>query len=162
MDVLEMQGPTSVKGAIQEIAQMASPMSIIQGKVIAEKPLEIQVIGDEKLVLHENIMVIPRRFTDYEVKVDMELNDGEIESKTKPGQGMHAHGPSGAHGQYSGNGIHSHPAGEGEHQHELETFSIRKAKMKVYNSLKTGEVVYILSYNHGKKYLLLDREVSEE
>ena len=33
-----------------------------------------------------------------------------------------------------------------------------QAAMTVNDGLKAGEVVYILSYNHGKKYYILDRE----
>jgi hypothetical protein len=29
----------------------------------------------------------------------------------------------------------------------------------VYNALKVGETVFILSFNQGKKYYILDREV---
>lgn len=35
--------------------------------------------------------------------------------------------------------------------------NINGVSMTVYNGLKTGEVVYILSFNNGKKYFILDR-----
>lgn len=48
---------------------------------------------------------------------------------------------SGSHGGHnSGNGAHDH-----------------SASITVYNALKVGEVVHMLSFNHGKQYYVLDR-----
>lgn len=48
---------------------------------------------------------------------------------------------SGSHGGHSsGNGSHSH-----------------SASITIYNALKVGETVHLLSLNHGKQYYILDR-----
>lgn len=62
--------------------------------------------------------------------------EGDVFAQTKEGQGMHGHGPSGAHGQYSGSGVHSHPATEGVHVHDV----LLPESMR---SLKSGDRVLI-------------------
>ncbi|MDR1692797.1 MAG: DUF2577 domain-containing protein [Oscillospiraceae bacterium] len=117
-------------------------MSVFIGKVISEKPLKIQALNDEKLILHEGIICLPRHLTDYETKCDIRLADGRLDSITVT------------------EGAHSQPdAGfGGAHLHHLETYNIYKAYLKVYNALKLGEIVYVLGFNEGKKYYILDRE----
>ncbi len=158
---MDAMAPTTIKGQIERVVAKNQPMEIVTGTVISESPLKIQVIGDEKLIVHENIMEVSRCLTDYTVEVDISLDKGKIASLTKMDQGKHGHGPSGGHSQYTGDGTHSHPATEGAHVHNVDTFVLTKATMKVYNALKKGEVVYMLSYNHKKKYLVIDREAAK-
>ena len=42
---------------------------------------------------------------------------------------------------------------------QQEGFSAFAATMTVFNALKDNEKVYLLSFNNGKKYYVLDREV---
>ena len=42
----------------------------------------------------------------------------------------------------------------------LRTFSISGATMTVHNALKAGDEVYLLSFNGGKNYLIIDRKGS--
>ncbi|MCL1859030.1 MAG: DUF2577 family protein [Oscillospiraceae bacterium] len=73
--------------------------------------------------------------------------------------GSHGHpNTEGAHEHPDTQGKHSHPDNEGAHVHDLSGFNIYKATMKFYNALKTGDTVYILSFNGGKKYYILDKE----
>lgn len=148
----------SIKARIQEIAGQNPAMGIMLGKVTSVKPLEIQVIGDDKLTLNENIIVVPEHLTNYETRIDISLGTGTIDSLTRPGQGTHGHGPGGGHSQYSGDGVHSHPASEGAHVHNVHTFVLKGAKTKIYDGLKVGEIVQILRYNHSERYLLLGRD----
>ncbi len=64
-------------------------------------------------------------------------------------------------GETAENGEHNHDykgTTDGKtHSHELETFDLYGAKVKVYNSLKVDEIVYLLPYNESKKYYVLDR-----
>ena len=97
--------------------------------------------------------------TDYTTKCDIELRSGTIRSNTHK-DGEHPHGTSGGHGGYcGGDGLHSHPSSEGAHVNWLEDFNIYRATIRHYNALKVGEIVIIISFNHGKKYYVLDREV---
>ena len=41
------------------------------------------------------------------------------------------------------------------HKHAVEG----RKKIRVHNALKTGEKVYLLAFNHGKQYYVLDRVV---
>nr|DAL85211.1 MAG TPA: Protein of unknown function (DUF2577) [Caudoviricetes sp.] len=157
MEKQSIQEPMSVKQLFQGMVPEA--MEVLQGKVISASPLKIQVVNDEKLVLTENIICLPRHLSDYTTTVDISLDKGTINSATRSGQGTHPHGSSGEHdGHSSGTGAHSHPETEGAHVHNVATFNITGATMKVHNGLKAGETVYILSFNHGKKYYILDRE----
>jgi hypothetical protein len=149
--------PTSFKEMFQ--GMVPEKMGVIQGKVTSAAPLKIQVINDEKLELTGNIICLPRHLTDYAAKIDIQLGDGTIDSQTKK-DGGHPHGSSGPHdGHATGSGMHMHPETEGAHVNFLQTFNISGATIKVYNALKVGEIVYLLSFNEGKKYYILDRVV---
>ena len=147
---------TSLKGMLQGLAPDAG--GVLQGKVTSADPLKIQVANDDKLELSGNNLVVPRHLTDYDAKIDIQLGGGTIDSKTKK-DGAHPHGTSGTHGGHTGgSGAHEHPDTEGAHVNFLETFNVSGATIKVYNALNVGDVVYLLSYNEGKKYYVLDRE----
>lgn len=157
MEKESIQEPMSLKQLFQGMVPEA--MEVLQGTVISASPLKIQVVNDEKLVLTENIISLPRHLSDYTTTIDIQLGKGTINSVTRSGQGTHPHGSSGQHGGHTGgDGSHSHPDSEGAHVHNVATFNIYGATITVYNALKVGETVYILSYNHGKKYYIFDRE----
>ncbi|MCC8136401.1 MAG: DUF2577 domain-containing protein [Ruminococcus sp.] len=103
-----MADETSLKGIIQ--GMMSDSAELMQGTVISESPVKIQMANDEKLIINERIAVIPRHLSDYT----------------------------------------SEAAFDGEDPLPLT----------VYNGLKTGEKVYVLSLNRGKLYYVLDRVVS--
>lgn len=151
-----IQEPMSIKQAVQGMIE--SGLNVVQGIVVSESPLQIQLINDEKMIITSNIMCLPRHLSTYETTVDIFLeSESEIDSSTGEGQGAHSH-TGGAHGGHEGgDGSHEH-SGDGSHKHSLSTFNIIQATMKVYNDLKMGDIVYILSFNHSKKYYILDRE----
>lgn len=141
-----------LKGAMPEA------MTVVRGKVVLSAPLQIQVVNDEKLLLGENLLCVPQHLSDFTAKIDIRLDGGSVDSQTKK-DGAHPHGSSGQHGGHSGgDGAHAHPDSEGAHVNHLDTFDIYGATIKIYNALKVGDTVYMLSYNHGKKYYILDRE----
>ena len=157
MNIEKTQDSTSLKQLFQQMIPEA--IEILRGTVISASPLKIQVENDEKLVLSQNIVCLPRHLSTYTTTIDIQLGDGSVSSSTGNGQGTHPHGKSGEHGGHTeGDGAHSHPETEGAHIHDLSTFNIYGATMTVYNGLQAGEKVYILSFNHGKKYYILDRE----
>lgn len=128
----------SFKEAIQKMTGDVG-VEVLQGTVIAVGPLRIQIKNDEKLVINSNVTYVPWHLTDYITKIDIEIPE-RIDSWTTV------------------SGAHSHPPiYGGEHKHPLETFNIFGAKLTVYNALKIGEDVYLLSFNRGKQYFVLDR-----
>lgn len=154
---MEIQEPTSLKELFQ--GMVPESMGVVQGKVVSASPLKIQVVNDEKLVLAANLICLPRHLSDYTTTCDIRLDKGSIDSRTRF-DGTHPHGSSGEHGGHvSGSGAHEHPETEGAHVNYLETYNIYGATIKVHNALKLGEIVYLLSFNEGKKYYVLDREV---
>lgn len=116
---------TSIKGLLQELTPEAA--ELLQGVVIQESPLKIQMDNDNKRVVSA---VVPRSLTDYEVEIDVQLAAGEIDSETKD---------------------------NGTHKHELETFKMTGGVLTVHNHLSKGDRVHVLSIQHGKKYYVLDR-----
>lgn len=154
---MEAGEQTSLKGLFQ--GMIPESVNVVMGKVVSMSPLKIQVVNDDKLLLSENLICVPRHLSDYTTTCDITLGKGSINSMTQ-NDGAHPHGPSGTHGGHtSGDGSHSHPGSEGAHVHSLSTFNIYGATIKVHNALKVGETVYLLSFNEGKKYYVLDREV---
>ena len=170
---MEINEATSIKELLQGMAPKS--MEVIRGRVTRAAPLEIVAANDEKLVLNANTAVVPRHLTDYSAECDIELGGGAIISRTRAGgehphgtSGEHPHGTGGGHGGHCGGdglhshppseGGHSHPPSEGAHVHGLDGFCIYRATIRHYNALKVGETVIILSFNSGKKYLVLDRE----
>lgn len=153
MELNNFNDPTSLKEVFQGL--IPDGLGVIQGKVTSVSPLKIQVVNDDKLILSENIICLPRHLSTYKTTVDIALGGG-ISSVTGTGQGSHSHG-GGEHDEHiSGSGGHSH-SGDGLHTHALVTYAITGASMTVYNGLKVGDTVYILSFNQGKKYYILDR-----
>lgn len=110
---------TSLKQLIQGMT--GDGVAVIQGKVLQASPLKIQAVNDEKLIISQNSLFVPRHLTDYTTTCYI--------------------ASSGSHGGHnSGNGAHTH-----------------SASITIYNALKAGEVVHLLSFNHGKQYYVLDR-----
>lgn len=123
---------TSLKQLLQGI--QVKDMTLLQGKVIQESPLKIQAVNDEKLIITEEIAIVPRHLTDYTATCDVWLGStGTIDSITQT---------------------------DGAHSHSQKTFSIETANITIYNALKAGEMVHLLAFDSGKKYYVLDRVVN--
>lgn len=148
---------TSLKQLLQGI--QIKDMTLLQGKVTQASPLKIQAVNDDKLVITEEIAIVPRHLTDYTASCDVWLGStGAIDSVTQTG-GTHNHSGGAHEGHESGDGSHTH-TGDGSHSHSLKTFAIESANITIYNALKVGEMVHLLSFDSGKKYYVLDRVVN--
>ncbi len=115
---------------------------LMQGTVISVSPLKIQMANDEKLIINERITVVPRHLSDYKTKATYTVGEGVLDSETFE---------DGEHG--------GHISGNGAHVNKLRTFTLTKGTITVFNALKVGEIVYVLSLNDGKLYYVLDRVV---
>lgn len=122
-------------------ATMSEDGSVIEAKVIGVGPLKVQATNDDKLILNAGSLVVPWHLTDYTTKMTYRLDEGTLDSETYN---------DGAHG--------GHVGGDGTHVNHLKTFNLYKGTMTVYNALKVGDMVYLLRYNDGKKYFILDRK----
>lgn len=150
-----MKENTSLKQMIQEMNKNEN--EILLGIVKSINPLKIQIINDEKLIIGANNTYIPKHLTNYMTTVD--IASGSVDGLTVEG-GEHKH-------MYNGNTAtaedpeHSHKYnGEtqtSKHSHTISALNITGATMTVYNALKVGESVHIMSFNHGKQYYVLDR-----
>lgn len=103
-------------------------IEVLQGIVTASDPLKIRIVNDEKLVVGPGNVYVPRHLTDYETTAD--IKGGNVEGSTDSC---------------------------GTHSHTLKSVRITGCTMKVYNALKAGERVHLLSFKHGKQYYVLGR-----
>lgn len=116
---------TSIKQLFQGMA--SGEISIIQGKVISISPLKIQAINDEKLLIYQNIIFVPRHLTDYTINCELSIG-----------------------------GEHAYIRGSTSEGSSLTSFSFG-GNILLHNALKVDDVVHMLSINHGKQYYILDR-----
>lgn len=155
-----MNDGTSIKSIFQQMASAGREVEVLQGTVTSENPLRIQIANDEKLIVGPNNVYVPRHLTDYITIVDIEQSGGQISDSTTETDGSHTHSYSG-NTDSAGDPSHRHHYSgttEGKaHSHAIKSFNIFKAKMTVYNALKKGEQVHILSFHKGKQYYVLDR-----
>ena len=145
---------TSLKGLIQ--GMIPDSMGVVMGKVVSASPLKIQVVNDDKLLLTENLICLPRHLSDYTTTATFTVGRGSLNSVTTV-SGNHEHS-GGSHGGHTG-GSGEHEHGAGPHNHPLASFTLTQGTLTVHNALRVGETVYLLSFNEGKKYYVLDREV---
>lgn len=146
--------PMSIKQTVQEMTKTGNG-AVMEAKVISVSPLKVQATNDEKLVLSMATLTVPRHLTDYSTTATFSLDKGSIASDTE-GAGTHAHA-NGSHGGHTGgSGEHTH-SGDGAHPHHLVSFALTRGTLIVHNALTIGEYVYLLPYNDGKKYYILDR-----
>lgn len=138
-----MEDPTSLKQLIQSM--MPDGAGVVEGTVTRAAPLEITLTNDAKMVLSSNSLIVPEHLTDHEVTTDIMMDKGTL------------HAPTGAEEE---KGEHEHPGMEksGGHEHLLKNFRLTGGKIILHTGLKAGEIVYLLSYNNGKKYYVLDRK----
>ena len=66
----------SLKEAFQQIN--TGNMEVLQGKVIQENPLEIQMAGDEKYIVSEEVTAVPEHLRNYETTVVMPSDTGKF------------------------------------------------------------------------------------
>lgn len=136
--------------SLKQIIQRMIPDSdeLMQGVVISASPLKIQMVNDEKLIINERVTIVPWQLTDYTTTATFSLDKGSINAVTE-GDGTHTHPGCGVGGGHNG----------GTHTHHLVTYKLTKGTITIYNALKVGDRVHVLSLNHGKLYYVLDRVV---
>ena len=137
-----MEDQTSLKQMIQSMSPDGA--GVVEGTVTNAAPLEITLTNDAKMTLSANSLIVPEHLTDHEVEADIMMDGGVL------------YAPTGAEDDKGG---HEHPGIEkgGRHAHELKGFQLTGGRMILHTGLKAGEIVYLLSYNNGKKYYVLDR-----
>lgn len=116
--------PESIKAIIQGITQTNN--GIVEAKVLATEPLQVQATNDDKLILSAVSLIVPQHLTNYQIPATFTIAEGSIDSQTE-GDGRHSHGNSGehSHGDCAYGGGHTH-TDEGTHTHQLVTFSLSK------------------------------------
>lgn len=129
----------------------ASRLAGVLQRLIAEGAARADII--ELGTIQDDMSLLPDRFQvpipkgEYLVARHLTLQDPM--TQTAAGQGTHPHGPSGAHAQYSGDGVHSHPDTEGAHVHDVN----RPAELA---PLAPGDRVLIAWANDGTDPVVID------
>jgi len=139
--------PTSLKQAFQQM--IPEDIGLIEGIVTSTSPLSIQIVNNPKMVVSGANLVVPRHLTDYETACTINLCSPSVLSGETDMADEH---------------YHTNPEGgntgtQPEHNHALDSFGLSHASITIHNSLKKGEKVYLLRFNGGKQYYVLDRVV---
>lgn len=78
---------TSLKQAIQGLSH--SSLDIIQGVVIAINPIQIKAVKDEKLIIKQDILIVPKHLTDQEFEFSISKGDsGSVDGPTEKGDNL--------------------------------------------------------------------------
>lgn len=136
------QEPTSLKQMFQSM--IPEGPSVKEGIVTSISPLSVTLKNDAEKILSANSLIVPRSLTDYQVEVDLETALALLYLKRKLTE-KHTHD------ELTGED-------DGEHSHKLKTFSVRDGVLMIHNALKKGDTVYLLAFNNGKQYYILDRK----
>ena len=148
---MSTQNPSSIKELIQSLIPESTAM--VMGVVTASNPIKIQVLSNLKMVAQGNILIVPKHLTNYTTTADISL--GALDGLTSMESHAHEDGSHGGHTE--GNGGHSH--NDGTHRHALHQLSVTGATITIHNALQIGEKVWMLRFDSGKQYYVLDRVV---
>ena len=119
---------TSLKQALQ--GMFGGEVSLVFATVTKEDPLEVTAEGDDKLIISDEILIVPEHLTDRETEVTITEDYGWETKK------------------------YQEPEPEPGHKHKIV---IKKKKIKIHGKLKKGDTVALLALAHGKHYFVLDR-----
>lgn len=136
------QEPTSIKELFQ--GMIPDGPSVKEGAVTSVSPLSVTLKNDAKMTLSAASLVVPQHLTDHQISVDLTAASGSLASNTTT-SGSHTHA------ELTG-------GADGAHAHTLASFTVRNGTLTVHNALKAGDTVYLLAYNNGKQYYILDRK----
>lgn len=140
---------TSLKQLIQGMT--GDGVEVLQGVVKSVSPLKIQIKNDEKLIISSNITYVPWHLTDY--KTELSFDDPAVRNNISVGHRIPE--PHATLIEYPDT-----PAETSKDvilKGEISFDEKVKHKITVYNALKVGDEVHVLSFNHGKQYFVLDR-----
>lgn len=122
----------AMKKVSASVIKEMQPSSFVIGKVISEKPLKIQL--DQKIILSKEQIILARNVTDFEIDVEMTW---KTEDK--------------AHNHIYKDGVTENNT----HKHVVKG----KKKLKIFNGLRSGEIVAMIMQHGGQQFLVVDRVV---
>ena len=142
----------SKASSIKQLIQQMSPekIRIIEGVVVKTDPLSIQVVNNPKMVVTGLNLILPKHLTDYQSMCTIALCESPILTGETSMENEHSH----SNPEGGSTGLQS------AHKHLLNKFALTEATITVHNSLKINQRVYMLRFDGGKLYYVLDRVVS--
>jgi len=117
--------------SIKEVVQSMIPSApgIMLGRVINEDPIKIQIVNDNYFVLDSNKLLISDHLKDYDLQIEM--HNTQVTGAT---------------------------SSDNEHSHNISDFEMTEGTIKIKNSLKKGDFVYILPpYDSNNIYFVISR-----
>ena len=137
MNIDKISNATSIKSIIQELSP--EQIRLLIGEVIEEGPLKIQAKNDDKLIIREELMILPQWLTDhvYEAYVETEAYETPDPDKEELGSDFKCTYPC---------------TGSNAPKHYY-----KQSWIKIKNHLEVGDTVQMLAFGGGRKYYIIDR-----
>ena len=134
-------GALSVLFRMQILKQnIPEKLEVLVAKIKGIDPLELQILSDQKRVINEDILTIPRHLTAYNVVGNIEAAKAEIDLSN----------------ELCACTVESNS----EHNHDAPAdIGIYEFNLTVKNQLEVNDIVTCISYNYGQKYYIIDRVV---
>lgn len=132
--------------------QVQTSGSLMEGVVLTPPPaLSVKLLGNEKLVIPAELLVVAEHLTRYERIVTLEHTEAEMRN-LGDGQGKDL---------VSGDGTIFTQSDEREAPHyDISSFKYEYIKLRFEDVLKAGDKVLVMSFYGNQKYAILDRLVS--
>lgn len=146
----EDTGKTSLKQLLQEMFG-ETEAEVLQGTVLEAGGTKIKIKGDDKLIVGPNNVYVPWHLTDYET--ELSFDDPAIRNNVSVGHRLPLPHATLIEFPDTPDETQKEVILKGELTHEEKV----KHKITIYNALKVGEEVHVLSFHHGKQYFVLDR-----
>lgn len=139
MNIDKITQATSIKTIIQELAP--EQIRLLVGTVIAKGPLKIQALNDDKLIIREDLIILPQWLSDHVYKAYIETEaysepDPEKEELKDP---FTCYYPC------------TSPQQAAPKHYYKQTW------IKIKNHLEVGDMVQMLAFGGGRKYYVIDR-----
>lgn len=137
MQIDRSRTATGLKALIQGMAP--EQVRLIECKVTAPLPdIELEATNDDKLKIKSSLIVVPQWLTDQVYPCYIET-EAYTSKNTKVGEGPFIHDVCAASG------------------HTCPSHYYKTAWICMHNHLEVDDLVYVLAFNGGRSYYILDR-----
>lgn len=125
-------------------------IELLIAEVTGVDPLQLVITADKKRIISENIIVIPKHLTNYEVEADLEcLEESELNLEVPNVDSYYIYDPN----------PNTFRDKDYDHEHSIEEGKIKMDDftLEVLNCLEENDIVIVLSFNNGNLFYVVDR-----